>query len=524
MTTAFRRSGGPAPALRPMQRGAVLPAFLLAITATVMTGCQTSGPPLQQVDLAIENVTVIDPETRRVFSNHSVYVSGKSIVAVLPARDRARFSGKTIVNGTGRYLMPGLIDMHVHLFLPEAAAPSLNLLLANGVTGIREMSSDCWSVAGRSKGCVGEYRRLQSKIKAGEVAGPELLALTSTMVVGRGRLSLPEGAPSYITPVTDAEARTLVQYLATRGTDLIKTHDSVPTAAFRALMEEAKRSGMKVGGHIPFAAGSDGAAQMGYDSIEHARDLLYDCSRYGPEFRRREAAFADGILGSKRPSEIERLKRTVAEFDPLLCQSLLTKIATTGIYYDPTHVTREMDARADELGYRNDAARKYVLAERNTRWDADLDEAAALPAEQRQALRDFFLHGLMITGLAHRAGIPIMAGTDANDTMIVPGFSLHNELRLLKKAGLSAMDVLRSATSIPASYLNRSNELGGVSAGKEADLILLRQNPLKDIRNTSSIEAVITDGAVRGRSDLDVLLKQVEVLAATSRSKGAAIP
>ncbi len=384
------------------------------------------------------------------------------------------------------------------------------------------MSSDCWSIAGGTEGCVGDYRQLQSKIKAGEVSGPELLALTSTMVMGPTRLELPKGLPSYITPVTDAEARTLTRYLASRGTEMIKTHDSVPTAAFRALMQEANSLGIKVGGHVPFAAGSLGAAQLGYDSIEHARDLLYDCSGYGPEFRRQEAAFADRVAGSQRPPALERLQRTVAEFDPLLCNRLLTKLAGTGIYYTPTHSTREMEARADEPTYRANPERKYIFSERNERWEEDLDETAALPVEQRQALRGFFMHGLRITGLAHRAGIPVMAGTDASDTMVVPGFSLHNELRLLKAAGLSNMDVLRSATSIPAAYLNRSHELGGISAGKEADLVLLRRNPLQDIRNSSSIEKVIVNGTAFARSDLDALLAEAERLSAASRREDPA--
>ncbi|HEY0113896.1 MAG TPA: amidohydrolase family protein [Allosphingosinicella sp.] len=469
-------------------------------------------------------MTVIDPATRRVLPDHSVYVSGKAIVAVLPARNRRQFKGKSVIDGTSHYLIPGLMDMHFHLFLPEPAPPSLNLLLANGVTGIREMSSDCWSIAGAVEGCVDDYRQLQSKIKAGDIAGPELLALTSTMVMGPTRLTLPPTAPSYVTPATEAEARTLLRYLATRGTDLIKTHDSIPTAAFRALMEEANLRGMKVGGHIPFAAGSLGATQMGYRSIEHARDLLYDCSRYGSEFRRREAAFADRVADAQRPPALERLRRTVAEFDPSLCQNLLKAVAATGAYYDPTHGTREMEARADEPAYRNDPTRKYILAERNDRWEADLNETAALPTEQRQALRGFFLHGLRITGLTHRAGIPIMAGTDASDTMIVPGFSLHNELRLLRAAGLSNMEVLRSATAVPAAYLNRSNELGGISAGKEADLVLLRHDPLRDIHNTSSIQTVIANGIVYSRTDLDVLLKEVERLAAASRRRESVRP
>ena len=186
-------------------------------------------------------------------------------------------------------------------------------------------------------------------------------------------------------------------------------------------------------------------------------------------------------------------------------------LAATGVYYTPTHVTREMEARADEPAYRADPARKYVPGKRNAAWEIDLDETSGLPHEQRVALDGFFQHGLRITGLAHRAGVPIMVGTDANDTMIVPGYSLHRELRLLAAAGLSNMDVLRAATTVPAAYLGRAEDLGGIGVGMTADMVLLRQDPLVEIGNTASVETVIAGGRVYTRAQLDALLEAVEL-------------
>jgi hypothetical protein len=278
-------------------------------------------------------------------------------------------------------------------------------------------------------------------------------------------------------------------------------------------MGEAKRLDLRVGGHIPFGVDSVGAAGLGYASIEHARDLLYDCSRYGDEFRRREAAYVEGAAGSKRPAAVERLTRTVSEFDLFLCNAVLANVAARGTYYVPTHVTREMEALAEDPTYRNLPSRRFIMPKRNARWEADLVETAGLPKEERRALANFFDHGLRVTGLAHRAGVSIMAGTDANDTMIVPGFSLHRELALLHKAGLSEMEVLRAATTVPAAYLGRSATLGGISPGREADLVLLRANPLHNISNTSAVDAVIVDGRFHSRTDLDRLITAAERLA-----------
>jgi cytosine/adenosine deaminase-related metal-dependent hydrolase len=172
-----------------------------------------------------------------------------------------------------------------------------------------------------------------------------------------------------------------------------------------------------------------------------------------------------------------------------------------------------MDARAGDAAYRSDPNRKYITASRNADWDKDLTETAAGGADRASLYSGFFEHGLKITGMAHRAGVRIMAGSDANDTMIFPGFSLHRELWLLSRAGMPAMDVLRAATSVPAAYLGKTGTLGGISAGKEADLVLLQSDPLKDVRNTQSISAVIVDGKHYDRAALDQLLAEAERVA-----------
>jgi imidazolonepropionase-like amidohydrolase len=487
-----------------------------ALAGALLSSCQSVPRPAPvQALLAITNVTVIDPENRRVLPAQSVYISGDTVVGVRPASEGGYVATRT-VDGTGKFVIPGLFDMHVHLFLPEPARPTLNLLLANGVTSIREMSSDCWEIAGAKRGCIRDYRMLQSAIRSGELPGPEILGLTSTMVMGPSRLKLSESTPKFVTPRSADEGRAVISYIRGRGVDLVKTHDSIPAEAFAAMMEEARGAGLAVGGHVPFAAGSLGAAGMGYKSIEHARDLLYDCSRFGPEFRKREAAVADGTPDAKRPPNLERLRRTIDEFDADICRAFLVELAKTGVYYVPTHVTREMEARAREPGYRSDPQRKYILAKRNSDWESDLSETVKLPDAEAAALADFFRHGLRITGLAHQAGIPIMAGTDSSDTMIVPGFSLHRELLLLRAAGLSNMDVLRSATTIPATYFGKLDRLGGIAAGKEADILLLDRNPLDNIANTAAIAAVVSNGRLYDRGALDGLLAEAEAYACAS--------
>jgi hypothetical protein len=333
------------------------------------------------------------------------------------------------------------------------------------------------------------------------------------MVMGPAFAAVPEGVDPFIVPRTAEEAKRLARHLKGRGVDLIKTHDGIPTAVFAALGEEARALGLEVSGHVPFGVKVTELARHGFGSIEHARDLLYDCSRYGAEYRRLASEFAESKPGVRRPDNATRMRRTVEEFDPALCRDVLAKLARNRTFYVPTHVTREMDARAGDPAYRSDERRKYIPPARDAAWEEELTATAKGGAEQAKLFERFFRHGLALTGLAHEAGVPIMAGTDANDTMMIPGFSLHRELWLLSQAGLTPMDILRAATTVPAAYLRKSETLGGISVGKEADLVLLRAHPLEDIRNTLSVEAVITNGRLHDRAALDALLAEAERVA-----------
>lgn len=487
---------------------------LIALALGHLASCQT--PTVQQrrpVALAITNVTVIDPETRNVLPSRSVYIDGSKIVAVLPARRADGYAPARTVDGAGRYLIPGLMDMHAHLFLPGPTAPTLNLMLANGVTGFRQMVGDCWEPLGDTVGCVGAFRDVQARVRSGELPGPDIVSIASPMVMGRALVAAPPGENSFLVPATADEARRLARYLRARGVDFIKTQESIPEPVLAALGAEARSVGLHLGGHVPAGVPVTELSRHGFLTIEHARDLLFDCSRYGPEFRRLSGAWAAREAGASRPTDETRMARSIAEFDPEQCRSVLATLARNGTFYVPTHVTREMDARADEPSYRADSNRRYVPAARLADWDQDLDQTAAASPALSRLYDGFFHHGLRVTRLAHEAGVRVMAGSDANDTMIFPGFSLHRELWLLSQAGLPAMDVLRSATTVPAAYLRRSDVLGGVSAGKEADLVLLGANPLSDIRNTGSIVAVIADGRLYDRSRLDSLLAEAEAAA-----------
>lgn len=482
------------------------------VASFIVTACTSLDRP-KPVETVISNVTVIGPDTRSSNAGMDVFINEGRIAAIHPGGEGRDYAPDTIVDGTDQYLIPGLMDMHVHLAHPHFSANTLALLLANGVTGVREMSGDCWEPPGEIFACIDEYRQLQEAIRSGAVAGPRILRISSAIVRGpseRRAPHVPAGAAGYVTPGNASEAQRLVDYLADREVDFIKTYDGIPADAYSAILERAARHNLEVSGHVPLGVSAEAAVAAGHRTIEHARTLAYDCSRHGDELHRNVRNVLDGKSGALRPNEESKLRQAMTGFDAHRCQRLLTTLAEHGTWYVPTHETREMDARAGEEQYRADSRLKYVPSSLREMWRYDLERTANQPPGMIELYREFYEHGLKITAMAHAAGVRIMVGTDANDTMSIPGFGIHDEMQHLVRAGLAPMNVLRAATTVPADYLGMQEDFGGISVGRKADLVLLGENPLADIRNTTCISAVFFDGRLLERKALDAMLAECD--------------
>lgn len=463
------------------------------------------------MSLVIENVTVIDPESRQVLTDQSVFVAADRIRALAPAGDRSRFVATDTIDGTGRFLIPGLIDSHAHVGRnTERIEASFALMLANGVTGIRLLGAHCWD-PDPDEVCLDGFRAMAAEIDAGQREGPRLLRMGSSGV--NGPIQRPADLPDSLFmffPGTAEEGRALAHYMQDQGVDLIKIYNTIPRAAYFALLEEATSLDLEASGHIPVAISVVEASNAGQRTIEHARDLPLACSTYSPEYRSLATRATDGDAGVRGPSPTERLTKTLDGYDAAQCDDVMSTLVANGTYLVPTHGTREMDARAGEEAYRNDPRLKYIPAAQRRGWEADLDNYAGSPPELVELYREFYDAGLRSTAMAHAAGVKIMVGTDANDTMIFPGFGVHDELRRFADAGVAPMDILRAATTVPAEYFGRTEDLGGISAGKLADLVLLDADPMADIRNSTSINTVMMAGRVYDRAALDAMLGRAE--------------
>ena len=490
---------------------------LLAIAA-----CGISSMPAHaQESLVVANVHVIDVRAGTASPLSDVKVENGVIVEIGPRRATAKPRSR-VLDGRGGYLLPGFWDLHAHVNLPEYAERwLLPMMLASGVTGVRDMSGDCWP-----PGCadsIAFMRRLQERVKTGAVAGPRLLAISSA-VIGGPRVA-EEDTPVWANPRTSQQAVELVAQLRSRGVDLVKPYDSMTREAYFAMLGAARAVDLPVGGHVPMSVSTLEAVNAGQATIEHAKNPLIDCSRYGATFHEIYAAWAETasnrIFANWATPAGENLgsyyQRLLEAYDEPLCRSVISGMAKSPVGYVPTLITRRFEARTNDRSFLDDARLAHVPQPLREEWEADATRTRArlskIPGEQR-AYEEFYRLGSKLVGQAHRAGVRILVGTDSPDSYCFPGDGYHDELTELHAAGLPNEAILRAATLGAAEFLGRSGESGVIEVGKAADLVLLAGDPLQDISRTRHITAVISNGQVWDLPQLQKLRSDAEAFAA----------
>lgn len=468
---------------------------LVSLSAPGAARGQVDSPP-PEADLILENVHVVDVERGEILRERRIVVRDGIVRSVGAAGEASSRDTGRRMDGQGAYVIPGLWDMHAHLrgagippwFITDWFMP---LLVAHGVTGVRDMNSAC---DGEEEGpiCLEQMREWQRRVDARELLGPRLLALSSLQL-----------NPPWDYRVKEEQARGAARQFAEQGLDFIKVYDRLSSEAFSWLMDEARRLDIQVAGHVPLRIHSGDAAAAGLRSIEHARAILFDCYPGSDAFR--------DTTRTKSPDRAT-LRAMVDDHDPARCRELFATMVENDTWYVPTHLTRRMDAFADDSSFRDDPRNRYIPSPMLAQWRQDANRMVELDPspEGRQAFRDFYRKGLEVTGAAHDAGVGVLLGTDGGDSYVYPGSSVHDELGELVKAGLSPLEALRAATIRPAEFLGLSDRFGTVEEGKAADLILLEASPLADIGNVRRIRAVVHQGRVLDRGRLDELLEGAE--------------
>ncbi len=425
--------------------------------------------------LVIENVSVIDALNPIVQPNKTVIIIGNRIKAIgekgkvsIPAKAR-------IINGKGKYLIPGLWDSHVHL---SSAEYSLPLFVANGVTSVREMGGDLRHV-----------KDLRERVNKGQLLGPRI-KISGTILESEKWMNWATGLAkkdndtefletlSKRIGVTNPEhAREVIKNLAEQGVDLIKVRNTHSAETFLAIVAEAKKYGLSVAAHAP-PMDLTVASAAGMGSIEHTDSSL-----------------------SMRNQDVKKIARSFAQ---------------NGTWYTPTFVSgiKRLTPKETLLKSLNDVEGKsdrrnlympLAIIESWKKWVEKLNHNSGSLDWEAQTKR-----GISEFRLMHKEGVGVLAGTDYGVLLIYPGFSLHDELEnLVKEGGLTPFEALQAATKNPPYFFNLQSELGTIEASKIADLVLLSANPLENISNTKKIDSVILNGKYFSRSDLQRLLNKV---------------
>jgi hypothetical protein len=410
--------------------------------------------------VAITHATVIDVASGSRAADQTIVVSARRISAA--GSNVAIPAGARVIDARGKFVIPGLWDMHVHNDLPGGRA-LLPLFIAHGVTGARDMN-----------GSLPNLRRFQSDIAAGKLVGPRMV-VSGPYVAGA-----PVPLPHVLARTADA-GTAAVDSLVKLGVDFIKVHNALSPPAFFAVARAARARGIVFAGHVFPPVTPLQASDSGIRSQEHLSGFPNECSAED------SVAFAGAL-----PMQRFLLGGCTREPQTPIYQ----RIARNGTWITPTLTVQLPLADLEPTAQPGSATAALYSDSLLALMRVVMPFPPNPPAAARTAGRAMLAKRIAMVGAMHHAGIPLLTGTDSPIAPSPPGAALHDELELLVQAGLSATDALRSATVEPVRYLAATDSLGKVAAGHLADFVVLDADPTVDIRNIRRIHVVVADGRV----------------------------
>lgn len=467
-----------------------------------------SAPPL-----AIVGVTVIDATGQPPLAGRTVLVRDGRIRSIRPD-DAGLSTDARRIDGAGRFLVPALIDAHVHLTgRPEAEVPTsqlLPLMVAHGVLAARDMGGD-----------LTRLNALRASVAAGHLRGPTL-QVTGPFVDG------PQPASPIVRPVrTAAEAAEAVRAIAAQHADFIKVQAGLSPELWAAAAAAARAAGRHVVGHVPEAMSAFDVLRGGQRTVEHVSPALPGDAGLMLSVSREEATLREELrhiaLASRgdspdfaalRARQRELQRRIVTTVDPARSEELFALMRDRGVIAVPTLVWSNGLLLRHRRDFPDETTLALVPRPLRERWLAGRTEQLKA-TDADLALNDqIAVASRAFVGAMHRAGVTIAAGTDSFDSFLPTGLSLHRELEELVASGLAPYDALQAGTRAAAHALGRLDERGTIEVGKRADLLLLDADPTRDITATRRIRAVIRGGAVLDDAELRSMLDAARLAAA----------
>lgn len=456
-------------------------------------------PPAGSV-IAITGGTVIDVRDGSRISNAAILVEDGRITTVAPAEKAAIPSAARVVDVSGKFVIPGLWDVHTHIQNQRELDIFFPLLVAHGVLSIR----DCEGLFPSEFRALGEKQRYRPQVFASG------RAVEGGASAGTGNAAI-------------------VDELADKGVDFIKIFSMVPRDRFLAIAKRARERNIPIAGHIPTAVSAAEASDAGLRTMEHFNEILVNVSNRETELRTERLAnmtrfskFADLVWEQAFPT-IEPL---VSSWDYRKAAELFEKFKQNGTWHTPTLELYRVwtNAPFDDPVFWDDPDLALMPADWRASWHGDQSEfLVGRPPSEREALRhrvrQWYQAQMDVARRMHQAGVKFLAGTDvSNWNFMVPGISLHDELERLVEAGLSPLEALQTATVNPTTYLG-VEDAGTVAAGNRADFVVLDDDPTTHIQNTRRIAAVSVAGQIIDRRELNEIIDGARKRASESRSQ-----
>ena len=476
--------------------------YLFYLTIFILSACQPSDVMFEDA-LCIENISTIDPDDG-LKENQTIIIKAGKIYQIAPSQELQLSKKNTIIDGTGKFLIPGLWDAHVHFAYIEELAPSMfDLFLAFGITSVRDTGGE-----------ISFVKKWKEKSLANPTNTPRVM-IAGPLLDGFPNVyngSDPGHPPLSVGLKSIDDVIRKVNELDSLEVDFLKVYEMLNPEQFAKIIQLGREKGLKVTGHVPLSMDVISVSNAGLNSMEHLRNLELSCASNSDDLlkqRQKLLASGKGETGAVLRSRIHQAQRRIAieNFDENKAKEVLNVLAKNQTWQIPTLAlntafTKRYFAHPDWQ-----ESFKYLPNSIEQRWKMKIERIINNDVSEFSLKQTKWMFDMV--GKIHSTGIEIMAGTDSPILFLTPGRSLHQELAVLVEAGLSPLDAIKSATINPAKYFDLENELGSIKKNMWADLIVLDANPLENINNTMRINAVIKQGQYFKRNEL---LKKLERL------------
>lgn len=440
--------------------------ILLTFNFIILTGQSID----KRFDYLIKNVSIIDVEKGGILKNKTIIVKEGLINKITSESITNKLEGLKIIDGTGLFIIPGLFDSHVHYLDPEVFGP---MFISYGVIFVREMGNV-------TEGAVTQRDLLNS----GKLFGPGMIT-TGSIIDGNPPV-IPEIS---LACTTNVESREIVRKQLMSGVDEIKVYSRLEKDVFNAIVDECKKNRIKAVGHVPEGVLLEDAARAGLSSSEH----FFGFGNVIAKVLNKPPRLQVGGMGNDQDFFLQ-----YPEVKKEILQVELKKISSYGMALCPTLIITKCMANLDEIYNRNYPMLNFIsplLWDIWGKWQSQKEYMMFF--KQIYPYQRYFLKDL------YDAEFTLLIGTDLSVAGIIPGYSVHEEMSVWQDAGIPAIDVLRSATLIPAKFMGVDKSLGSIEEGKKASFVLLSDNPLTDINNTQKIEGVFLNGNFFTREEID---------------------